>query len=198
MATVRSFQTYNWWEIDKIPPENQKLVLILKSMTVQTKLTKMNTYTSNEIYKRKNEKVNLLGMIVKQTFRFVRHYIFKGGIFRGVSGLLLSVNEANYKFYTLVKIWEARNAETEKISKWQHRRKYTPTKLILYLYDKYFCKKSVEQSKKYVQRFSQDNQAKQLKEYYQLIWPFKSTIFINNWPFKSTKNILYLLLKRAK
>ena len=33
----------------------------------------------------------------------------KGDIFHGVSGLLLAVNEANYKFYTLVKIWEARN-----------------------------------------------------------------------------------------
>ena len=100
--------------IDKVPSENQKLALIHKSMTVQTKLAKMNTYTSNEISKRKNEKVNLLGMIVKPTFRFVRHYIFKGGIFHGVSGLLLAVNEANYKFYTLVKIWEARNAEEDK------------------------------------------------------------------------------------
>ncbi len=38
-----------------------------------------------------------------------------------------------------------------------------------FLYDKEFCKKSVEQSKKYVQRFSEDNQAKQLMECYQLI-----------------------------
>ena len=38
-----------------------------------------------------------------------------------------------------------------------------------FLYNKEFCKKSVEQSKKYVQRFSEDNQAKQLMECYQLI-----------------------------
>ena len=95
--------------IEKVPSENQELALIHKSITVQTKLAKMNTYTTNEVAKRKDEKVNLAGMFLKPTFRFVRHYFFKGGIFHGMSGLLLAINEANYKFYTLVKIWEARN-----------------------------------------------------------------------------------------
>ncbi len=98
-------------EVGKVPSADHKLAMIHKSMSVYTKLAKMNTYTSNEVVKRKNESVSLLRMFVKPTFRFFLHYIIKGGIFQGVSGLVLAINEANYKFYTLVKIWEAKNGE---------------------------------------------------------------------------------------
>jgi glycosyltransferase involved in cell wall biosynthesis len=96
---------------EKIPSSDTSLALIHKSMTLQTKLRKLNTYTSNEIARRKGEKVNILKIFVKCTFRFIQHYIFRGGIFQGISGLVLSVNEANYKFYTLAKIWEHNNEE---------------------------------------------------------------------------------------
>ncbi len=96
---------------ERIPSDNTALAMIHKSMTLYTKLAKMNTYTSNEIVKRPDEKVSIFGIFVKCTFRFFKSYILKGGIFHGISGLVLSVNEANYKFYTLVKIWEHRNAQ---------------------------------------------------------------------------------------
>jgi len=95
---------------EKIPSEKMELAMIHKSMTLYTKLAKMNTYTSNEIVKRPYERVNLFRIFIKCTFRFFQCYILKGGIFQGISGLVLSVNEANYKFYTLAKIWEHRNA----------------------------------------------------------------------------------------
>ena len=96
---------------EKIPSSNHELAMIHKSMTLHTKIAKMNLYTSNEIEKRKGEKVGILGIFAKCTFRFIKSYLFKGGIFQGISGLVLSINEANYKFYTLVKIWEHNNAQ---------------------------------------------------------------------------------------
>ena len=98
-------------KVDKIPSDMMEFALVHKSMTLSTKLTKMNLYTTNEIVKRPNERVNILRIFVKCTFRFFQSYILRGGIFQGISGLVLAVNEANYKFYTLVKIWEHRNAE---------------------------------------------------------------------------------------
>lgn len=97
--------------VERIPSSNQALAMIHKSMTLHTKIAKMNLYTSNEIEKRKGERVGILGIFAKCTFRFIRSYFFKGGIFQGISGLVLSINEANYKFYTLVKIWEHNNAK---------------------------------------------------------------------------------------
>lgn len=97
--------------VEKIPAARHELAMIHKSMTIFTKLAKMNIYTQNEIEKRANEKVNLFKIFTSCTFRFFRHYILKGGIFHGISGLVLSINEANYKFYTLVKIWESNNAK---------------------------------------------------------------------------------------
>lgn len=96
---------------NKIPSADMDLAMIHKSMTLYTKLAKMNTYTSNEIVKRPNEKVDIFRIFVKCSFRFFQYYILKGGIFQGMSGLILAVNEANYKFYTLIKIWEARNED---------------------------------------------------------------------------------------
>ena len=97
--------------IEKINASQMELAMIHKSMTLHTKLAKMNTYTTNEIERRPNERVNILRIFVKCTFRFFQSYILRGGIFQGISGLVLAVNEANYKFYTLVKIWEHRNAD---------------------------------------------------------------------------------------
>ena len=100
--------------VEKIPAARRELAMIHKSMTLHTKLAKMNIYTQYEIEKRAGEGVNILKIFASCTFRFFRHYIIKGGIFHGISGLVLSINEANYKFYTLAKIWEHNNAKKSK------------------------------------------------------------------------------------
>ena len=96
---------------EKIPSSRMELAMVHKSISMYSKIAKMNTYSSNEIVKRPDEKVTLLGILFKCTFRFIKRYYFKGGIFQGISGLVMAVNDANYKFYTLIKIWEHRNAE---------------------------------------------------------------------------------------
>ena len=72
----------------------------------------MNIFTSNEIDKRPNEKISLFKIFVKCTMRFFKSYVFKGGFRYGIRGLVYAVNAANYKFYTMIKIWEKQNENT--------------------------------------------------------------------------------------
>ncbi|MBR4214250.1 MAG: glycosyltransferase family 2 protein [Bacteroidales bacterium] len=97
-------------ETDKIPPERMELALIHISDTIFDQLCKMNQYTENEIVKRQGMKVNVLKIFAKCTMRFFKSYILKGGIRYGIRGLVYAVNAANYKFYTMIKIWEKQNA----------------------------------------------------------------------------------------
>ena len=92
--------------VEKIPPERMELALIHISDTVYDQLHKMNQYTENEVVKRENQKVNLLKLFVKCYFRFFKSYVLKGGFRYGIRGLVYAVNAANYKFYTMIKIWE--------------------------------------------------------------------------------------------
>lgn len=92
--------------VDKIPPERMELALIHISDTVYEQLHKMNQYTENEVVKRGNQKVNLFRLFTKCYFRFFKRYILKGGFRYGIRGLVYAVNAANYKFYTMIKIWE--------------------------------------------------------------------------------------------
>lgn len=96
---------------EKIPSGKTELAIIHKSMSLYTKLHKINIYTQNEVSRRRSAKAGWLKMIIKPTFRFFQYYFLKGGIFQGITGLVLAVNEANYKFYTLAKIWEHNNGE---------------------------------------------------------------------------------------
>lgn len=96
---------------EKIPPERMELALIHISDTVYGQLYKMNQYTENEVVKRKGDKITLLKIFVKCTHRFFKSYVLKGGFRYGIRGLVYAVNAANYKFYTMVKIWEKQNVE---------------------------------------------------------------------------------------
>ncbi|MBQ9214123.1 MAG: glycosyltransferase family 2 protein [Bacteroidales bacterium] len=97
--------------VDKIPPEKMELALIHISDTIYDQINKINNYTENEIIKRKDEKISLLRIFVKCTARFFKAYVIKGGFRLGITGLVQAINTANYKFYTMVKIWESRNME---------------------------------------------------------------------------------------
>lgn len=97
--------------VDKIPPERMELALIHISDTVYEQLHKMNQYTENEVVKRKGLKVSVIKIFAKCTLRFFKSYILKGGIRYGIRGLAYAINDANYKFYTMLKIWEKQNQE---------------------------------------------------------------------------------------
>ncbi len=97
--------------VDKIPPERMELALIHISDTVYEQLYKLNQYTENEVVKRKGLKVSVIKIFAKCTLRFFKSYILKGGIRYGIRGLAYAINDANYKFYTMLKIWEKQNQE---------------------------------------------------------------------------------------
>lgn len=96
---------------EKIPPHRMELALIHISDTVYDQLYKMNQYTENEVVKKGDIKVGILKIFFKCTHRFIKSYILKGGFRHGIRGLVYAVNDANYKFYTLIKIWEKQNKD---------------------------------------------------------------------------------------
>lgn len=101
---------------EKIPTERMELALIHISDTVYGQLYKMNQYTENEVIKRKDNKITLLKIFVKCTHRFFKSYVLKGGFRYGIRGLVYAINAANYKFYTMVKIWENQNVGNNTLS----------------------------------------------------------------------------------
>ena len=94
---------------EKIPSARMELALIHISDTVYGQLYKMNQYTENEIVKKQKQHISVFRIFVKCTARFFKSYILKGGFRYGIRGLVYAVNETNYKFYTMVKIWEKQN-----------------------------------------------------------------------------------------
>ncbi len=97
-------------KIENIQFDRIELALVHISDTVYDQLYKMNQYTENEVVKKQGKKVSLFKIFVKCYARFFKSYILKGGFRYGIRGLVYAVNNANYKFYTLVKIWEKNNA----------------------------------------------------------------------------------------
>ena len=98
---------------EKIPSSHEELAIVHLSDSIYMQLNKLNLYTENEIVKRKGTRVTIVGIFVRCTFRFFKSYILNGGFFLGMTGLVHAVNTANYKFYTLAKIWEDDNLRRE-------------------------------------------------------------------------------------
>lgn len=89
-----------------IPAKKKELALLHKSQSLNDILERMNRYTSAEVTKRRTEKVTMLKLIFKPFARFFKSFILKGGWKNGLTGYICARNEANYKFYTLSKIYE--------------------------------------------------------------------------------------------
>lgn len=96
---------------EKIPSQRMELALIHISDTVYDQLYKMNQYTENEVVKKQGDKVGMFKIFIKCTHRFIKSFILKGGFRYGIRGLVYAINAANYKFYTMIKIWEKQNVE---------------------------------------------------------------------------------------
>jgi glycosyltransferase involved in cell wall biosynthesis len=96
---------------EKISKERMELALIHISDTIYDQLYKMNQYSENEVVKKQGEKITLIKIFAKCTARFFKNYVMNGGFRLGITGLVQAVNSTNYKFYTMVKIWEKQNSE---------------------------------------------------------------------------------------
>lgn len=91
-----------------LPAKDKAIALLHKSHPLSGIMERMNRYTSAEVAKRSGEGVSLFGLIFKPWFRFVKSFLLKGGWRNGIAGYICARNEANYKFYTLAKLFESR------------------------------------------------------------------------------------------
>lgn len=98
--------------VDKIDKHRQELALIHKNDSVGNRLRKMNVYTSTECERQRGRKsTSIWNMMLLPLFYFLKYYLLKGGILRGRMGLYSAVENADYRFYMLMKLWEEENKE---------------------------------------------------------------------------------------
>lgn len=98
--------------VEHIPQNRRDLALVhLADDSIRTRLYKTNEYTDNEVLKKQGKHYGVFKLIFDPTFRFVKAYIFKGQIMKGVPGLINATLDAYYRFITIAKIIESKNAE---------------------------------------------------------------------------------------
>jgi len=91
-----------------LPARRRALAFIpLVNPRVADWVAKDNLYTSQEVEKRRGQRVSWLGLLFAPWWRFVRAYLLKGGWRDGKPGYIYARMLALYKFYTLAKMQEA-------------------------------------------------------------------------------------------
>lgn len=95
--------------IAHIPPGRQDLALRHKSMSLTDIVERMNRYTSAQVEKKRNKRVNLFSMVFIPWWFFFKIYILGGSFRYGVAGYIVAKKDAISRFYMLAKIYEARN-----------------------------------------------------------------------------------------
>lgn len=96
--------------VEKIPAKHHELALIHKAEgNIRTVLHKTNEYTDNEVEKKKDKHYGMFALIFRPLWIFIRSYILKGKIRKGIPGLISSVLDSNYQFIMISKIIEKRN-----------------------------------------------------------------------------------------
>ena len=92
--------------ISKIPKKESLAIIHLEENWIADWISKINRYTEREIERRKNKRKNIAGMIFQPFYRFFFIYFIKGGFRDGKEGLIFSIIQACYKFFTHAKIIE--------------------------------------------------------------------------------------------
>lgn len=95
-------------QVEYIPSKRKDLAFIhLINNPLEMRINKLNTYTAQEIAKRKGKKHPLFALFYAPAYRFIKAYIIKGGFRDGKAGLVNAGMDAFYKFITIAKIWES-------------------------------------------------------------------------------------------
>lgn len=97
--------------VEYIPKSHRELALIhLADDSIRTRLRKTNEYSDNEVMKRRHKRYGALKLVADPAWHFFRSYIIKRGFVKGVPGFINSALDAYYRFITIAKIIESRNA----------------------------------------------------------------------------------------
>lgn len=93
--------------IMKIPAKSIELAMEhLADDRIEQILAKNNVYSSAEVVRRANQRVNMSQILFSPLLRFLKFYLIKGGFRDGSAGFLFSMYKAQYKFDTLAKMAE--------------------------------------------------------------------------------------------
>ena len=110
---VHTFPTVQG-RIEYIPRRRRELALIhLADDSIRTRVYKTNEYTDNEVEKKRGKHYGAFKLVFDPLFRFVKAYFFKGQIFKCVPGFINASLDAYYRFITIAKVIESRNAERD-------------------------------------------------------------------------------------
>lgn len=110
---VHTFPTVQG-RIEYIPRRRRELALIhLADDSIRTRVYKTNEYTDNEVEKKRGKHYGAFKLVFDPLFRFVKAYFFKGQICKGVPGFINASLDAYYRFITIAKVIESRNAERD-------------------------------------------------------------------------------------
>ena len=90
--------------IGSIPSRRKELAMIhLAKNTVESRLEKLERYTSREVERRGPRRYNAFAYLVKPFARFLHAYLFKGGFRDGHPGLIWALLDAQYKLATIAR-----------------------------------------------------------------------------------------------
>lgn len=104
-------------KVGSIPASRRDLAMIHFPPKQSEVLERLNRYTDAEVKRHPDTKVTFLKLVFKPMWRFVHFYFLKGGFLHGRRGFINSCNNAVYKFYTLVKIYESKLTEEGELEK---------------------------------------------------------------------------------
>ena len=83
----------------------------LANDTVSDILRKHDTYSTNEVARRRQKRWGVGAMLVRPLFRFVKSYMIKGGFRDGRAGLIQALLDAHYQFAVVAKLLEERQQQ---------------------------------------------------------------------------------------
>jgi glycosyltransferase involved in cell wall biosynthesis len=106
--TIHSLPTVNG-KVEYIPKKLTKLALVhLANDSVSDIVRKSNTYSDNELPRRRPKNYGLWALLHRPFFRFFKFYVLKGGFRDGMPGFIRALLDAVYQVIIIVKLIEER------------------------------------------------------------------------------------------
>ena len=95
--------------VERISKQRKELAFEhLANDSVSDILRKHDTYSTNEVPRRRHKNYGVSAMLFRPLVRFVKSYIIKGGFLDGKAGLIQALLDAHYQFAVVAKLIEER------------------------------------------------------------------------------------------
>ncbi|WP_295727685.1 glycosyltransferase family 2 protein [uncultured Muribaculum sp.] len=95
--------------VEYVPLSRKDLFLIhLDNPTIAERVDKLNTYSSNEVIRRRFRNFGYMSFLFRPLWAFIRTYFIRGAIRDGRRGLIRSYLEAYYQIMMMAKVTEYR------------------------------------------------------------------------------------------